>query len=128
MRLLSAACPKFAPFAARFTDDKSSIFLQPRRSVRVSGRLLYMEDDAAQARLVQKCLERAGYAVDVAGDGSDGPGRHATQRPMTLVIVDQTMPGLSGLEVLRAMAARGQLPAHHHGHRAPATSRSPSRP
>ena len=34
-----------------------------------------MEDDAAQARLVQKCLERAGYAVDVAGDGKAGLAR-----------------------------------------------------
>ena len=38
----------------------------------MSERVLYMEDDAAQARLVQKCLERVGYAVDLAGDGTEG--------------------------------------------------------
>ena len=68
-----------------------------------------MEDDAAQARLVQKCLERAGYAVDLAGDGATGLAACETT-PYDVVIVDQTMPGLSGLEVLRAMAARGSFP------------------
>ena len=41
----------------------------------MSDRVLYMEDDDAQARLVQKCLERAGYSVDLVGDGAAGPGR-----------------------------------------------------
>jgi signal transduction histidine kinase len=75
----------------------------------VSERVLYMEDDAAQARLVQKCLERAGYAVDVAPDGDSGLAQCAA-KPYAAVIIDQTMPGLSGLEVVRAMAARGPLP------------------
>jgi signal transduction histidine kinase len=75
----------------------------------LSERLLYMEDDAAQARLVQKCLERAGYAVDVVSDGTAGLARYAQQR-YDAVIVDQTMPGLSGLEVIRAMTASGPLP------------------
>ena len=35
-------------------------------------RVLYMEDDAAEARLVQRCLQREGYRVDVALDGLDG--------------------------------------------------------
>jgi len=68
-----------------------------------------MEDDAAQARLVQKCLERAGYAVDVAGDGAAGLAQYAANH-YDAVIVDQTMPGLSGLDVIRAMAATGPLP------------------
>jgi signal transduction histidine kinase len=72
-------------------------------------RVLYMEDDPAQGRLVQKCLERAGYAVDVVRDGDEGLARSAAQT-YAAVIVDQTMPGLSGLEVIRAMSTRGPLP------------------
>lgn len=72
-------------------------------------RVLYMEDDAAQARLVKKCLERAGYSVDVAGDGATGLAQYEANS-YSAVIVDQTMPGLSGLEVLRAMAADGSPP------------------
>jgi hypothetical protein len=30
----------------------------------VSESVLYMEDDDAQARLVRRCFERAGYAVE----------------------------------------------------------------
>ena len=39
----------------------------------MSEKVLYMEDDEAQARLVRKCLERAGYEVDVAEDGAVAP-------------------------------------------------------
>ncbi len=72
-------------------------------------RVLYMEDDAAQARLVQKCLEREGYSVDVALDGLAGLGCYG-EKPYQVVVVDQTMPLLSGLEVIRGMLARGPLP------------------
>ncbi len=75
----------------------------------MTERLLYMEDDAAQARLVQKCLERAGYAVDVVSDGRAGLAQFAA-KGYDAVIVDQTMPGLSGLEVIHALAATGPLP------------------
>ena len=75
----------------------------------MSEKLLYMEDDAAQARLVQKCLQRAGYAVDLAGDGAAGRAACTTNR-YDAIIVDQTMPGMSGLEVIRCIAAEGELP------------------
>ena len=59
----------------------------------MSGRVLYMEDDPAQARLVQKCLERAGFAVDLASDGAQGLAQCAACS-YDAIIVDQTMPGL----------------------------------
>ena len=68
----------------------------------MTERILYMEDDAAQARLVQWWLERADFAVDIAVDGNDGLAACASTA-YDAVIVDQTMPGLSGLEVIRAM-------------------------
>jgi signal transduction histidine kinase len=75
----------------------------------LTERILYMEDDAAQARLVQKCLERAGYVVELAADGAAGLALFAVNA-YAAVIVDQTMPGLSGLEVIRAMRDQGPLP------------------
>jgi signal transduction histidine kinase len=68
-----------------------------------------MEDDAAQARLVQKCLEREGYIVDVAADGNEGLAC-CEGNVYAAVIIDQTMPGLSGLEVIRTMSQRGPMP------------------
>jgi signal transduction histidine kinase len=68
-----------------------------------------MEDDAAQARLVQKCLERSGYVVDLAGDGAAGLAA-CDANSYDAVIVDQTMPGFSGLDVIRTMAVRAKFP------------------
>jgi signal transduction histidine kinase len=74
-------------------------------------RLLYMEDDPAQARLAKKCLERAGYAVDVAVNGVEGLSRlRSRSHSYAAVVVDQTMPEFNGLDVIRAMAAIGPLP------------------
>ncbi len=75
----------------------------------MSEKVIYIEDDEAQTRLVRKCLERAGYEVDVAEDGIAGLAACEATR-YDAVIVDQTMPGMSGLEVLRAMADRGTPP------------------
>ena len=72
-------------------------------------RVLYIEDNVAQARLVQKLLQRADYDVDVVPDGETGLERYAAA-DYDAVIVDQTMPGLSGLETIRGIAARGPLP------------------
>jgi PAS domain S-box-containing protein len=72
-------------------------------------RILIMEDDAGQARLAQRTLERAGYAVAVAGDGATGLALYATGA-YDVLMVDHQMPGTGGLEVLHTLAARGGLP------------------
>lgn len=71
--------------------------------------MLYMEDDPAQARLVQKCLSMSGYIVDLAGEGAAGLAA-CQANAYDAVIVDQTMPGLSGLDVIRELDARGAPP------------------
>jgi PAS domain S-box-containing protein len=72
-------------------------------------RLLVMEDDAGQARLVQRALQRAGYLVDLAHDGETGLALHQAQS-YDLLIVDHQMPGTGGLEVLRTLVAQGEPP------------------
>ncbi|MFP4435974.1 MAG: PAS domain S-box protein [Chloroflexaceae bacterium] len=72
-------------------------------------RILYMEDDPAAARLVQKRLGRAGYVVETACDGEAGLAMYAAGA-YVLVAVDQNMPGLSGLDVIRILAERGGMP------------------
>jgi len=75
----------------------------------VSARILYVEDDLAQARLAKKCLERAGFEVDLALDGQAGLDQCAACR-YDAVVVDQTMPGLSGLDVIRALGEQYDPP------------------
>ncbi len=72
-------------------------------------RILYMEDDAALARLTQRKLGQFGYSVDLACDGEEGLAMYAAGA-YDLVAVDHQMPGHSGLEVIRTLAAQGQLP------------------
>ncbi|MDM8521871.1 response regulator [Desulfococcaceae bacterium HSG8] len=71
--------------------------------------ILYMEDDLGLARLVQKRMRRAGYSVDIAGDGKIGLEMYQTGQ-YDVIAVDQKMPGYSGLEVIRILASRGPLP------------------
>ena len=72
-------------------------------------RVLYMEDDVGLARLLQRRLEQAGYAVDVAPNGEEGLAMYESGN-YDIVAVDQNMPVHSGLEVIRIMCSKGALP------------------
>jgi PAS domain S-box-containing protein len=72
-------------------------------------RILVIDDDAGQARLAQRTLERVGYTVEVAGDGDTGLALHAI-RAYDVLMVDHQMPGAGGLDVLRTLATWGGLP------------------
>jgi signal transduction histidine kinase len=67
-----------------------------------------MEDDAAQARIVSKFLERSGFVVDWMADGTAGLARYNADLH-DAVVVDQTMPGRSGLDVIRELFQRGPV-------------------
>jgi two-component sensor histidine kinase/CheY-like chemotaxis protein len=61
--------------------------------------LLYIDDDPALARLVDRGLTRQGFKVVHAADGQQGLDRLA-QGGIDVVALDQYMPGLDGLETL----------------------------
>jgi two-component system OmpR family response regulator len=69
-------------------------------------RLLIVEDDATIAEFVRQGLTEAGYAVDVASDGSEGLAL-ATNSAYDAAIVDVMLPKLDGLSVIDQMRARG---------------------
>lgn len=72
-------------------------------------RILYMEDDPGVARLIQKRLQGAGYVVDIAHDGNEGLSK-CSPGAYDLAMVDQNMPILDGLDVIRILASRDSLP------------------
>jgi PAS domain S-box-containing protein len=73
--------------------------------------LLVVEDDTGLARLQQMRLERAGYAVLSAATAAEGLAR-LRAGGLDLVILDQRLPGGSGLEVYQqARAAGHDVPA-----------------
>jgi DNA-binding response OmpR family regulator len=67
-------------------------------------RLLVLEDDPAILRANAELLEKAGYRVDCGEDGEAGWEAICAHR-YDLVITDQQMPRLSGLELLARMRA-----------------------
>ncbi|MES2752328.1 MAG: response regulator [Pseudomonadota bacterium] len=61
--------------------------------------LLYIDDDADLARLVDRGMKRLGFAVEHAANGAAGLER-IRQGGIDVVALDQHMPGLDGLETL----------------------------
>ncbi len=74
-----------------------------------SVHILLMKDDAGQAQLAQRTLVRAGYTVEVVGNGATGLVLAATGA-YDVLLVDYHMPGTGGLEVLQTLAAGGTFP------------------
>ena len=67
-------------------------------------KVLAVEDDVDIQDLVVALLSRVGYDVVVQDNGDAGLGVALSQE-FDLVILDWMMPGLSGLEVCRALRA-----------------------
>ncbi|HEV7345830.1 MAG TPA: histidine kinase dimerization/phosphoacceptor domain -containing protein [Devosia sp.] len=73
-------------------------------------RVLYIDDDAGLARLVQKALERRGYAVEFATDGEAGLAR-IREGGIDVVGLDHYLPSGTGLDVLEQMSGLEDRPA-----------------
>lgn len=71
--------------------------------------LLYIDDDPALARLVDRGLTRLGLRVIHAASGQQGLDRLA-QGGIDVVALDQYMPGLDGLETLAKILAIPHAP------------------
>jgi DNA-binding response OmpR family regulator len=71
--------------------------------------VLYVDDDAALARLVKRGLSRLGFNVVHAASGMDGLAR-LQQGNIDVVALDQYMPGLDGLETLERLMAIPNAP------------------
>ena len=74
-----------------------------------TSRILVVDDDPTVAEVVAGYLERAGFAVERAGDGPEAL-RLAGERWPDLVVLDLMLPGLDGLEVCRRLRAAGPVP------------------
>ena len=65
-------------------------------------RILVVEDEAKVASFIRRALEEESYAVDVCADGTQGLDM-ALDKEYDLIILDLMLPGLSGLEILKAI-------------------------
>lgn len=69
-------------------------------------RVLFVEDSTRLQTYVCKGLRRAGYAVDVVGDGAEGLWL-AESNDYDVIILDLMLPEVDGLSVLRRLRAHG---------------------
>jgi DNA-binding response OmpR family regulator len=68
------------------------------------SRVLIVEDDSDIAALIAHYLDKAGYTSEVVQEGGRALAL-AREAPPDLVILDLMLPGLSGLEVCKALRA-----------------------
>jgi two-component system NtrC family response regulator len=67
--------------------------------------ILIIDDDTSLRRVLEYNLQEAGYAVATASSGEDGLALFDEVSP-ALVITDMKMPGMDGMQVLKAIKER----------------------
>jgi DNA-binding response OmpR family regulator len=75
----------------------------------MGARIVVCEDDAKQAELVRRYLEREGHTAVLVADGRAAIDEVRRQAP-DLLILDLMMPGIDGLDVCRILRAEYGLP------------------
>lgn len=69
-------------------------------------RILIIDDEEHIRRMMRLTLEAAGYEAGEAHDGAEGLKLFGDGSGWSLVVLDQRMPGLDGLETLRELKQR----------------------
>ncbi len=72
-------------------------------------RILLIEDDPEQVRLITRLLEQKGYVVESAPDGQTA-WRLCQTAAYDALVVDYRLPDQNGLDFLRRLADQGALP------------------
>jgi DNA-binding NtrC family response regulator len=75
-------------------------------SVAPAERILIVEDDSAARVGLEQLVRSWGFVAESAADGNEALEKVTTFRP-AIVITDLVMPGMDGLELLRALQQQG---------------------
>jgi len=75
----------------------------------MSRNILLVDDDALMRRSLAYHLEQAGYHVHTAANAEDALA-HINHSKPDLVMLDISLPGMDGLDALREMKSRHELP------------------
>ncbi|OQX56398.1 MAG: hypothetical protein B5M53_01715 [Candidatus Cloacimonas sp. 4484_209] len=71
--------------------------------------ILIMEDDISLARLLKKTLKKDSYKIDTVSDGKQGL-LALKQKSYDMLLIDQEMPYMKGLDVIRNISSGNSLP------------------
>jgi two-component system response regulator MtrA len=66
------------------------------------ARIIYVEDDGLMGDMVREVLTEAGHLVGVIGNGTLAYETIVFKKP-DLVILDRSLPGMEGVEILRRL-------------------------
>ncbi len=72
----------------------------------MSTRVLVIDDEPNVRRMVRIALEADGYQVEEAADGAAGLEMYGDGSRFDVVLLDQKMPGMDGIETLREIRRR----------------------
>lgn len=72
-------------------------------------RIIIVEDDQSIAELQKDYLEISGFAVDICNDGIKGL-KSIEEKEYDLLILDVMLPGIDGLEILRRIRDKKDIP------------------
>lgn len=70
------------------------------------ARILVIDDEGNIRKMIRMALEQAGHVVDAAPDGRTGLDMYKDGSEHDLVLLDQRMPEMDGLEVLHELRRR----------------------
>lgn len=97
--------PKDREPALLVADSKLCAVQEPEAgSSKSGGRILVVDDNAANRDMLSRRLEREGYSVDTASDGREALAKLETAN-FDLVLLDIVMPELDGFAVLKTVRA-----------------------
>ena len=96
-RVLFPACPAAAPPRSEHTSSAEA-------AAKPAATILVVDDEELVRRIAASALEYYGYRILAAADGTEAVKRFAAEPDcIDLVLLDLTMPGLSGEETLREL-------------------------
>jgi len=74
-----------------------------------AAHVLAVEDDAGMRRLIARILQESGFRVTGARNGQE-MWEVLDRLPIDLVLLDVMLPGISGMDLCRALRARSSIP------------------
>jgi DNA-binding response OmpR family regulator len=72
-------------------------------------KVLVVEDEESIASFVAMYLKKGGFAVTVAGNGTDALAKAASEAP-ALIVLDLALPDIDGIDVCRRIRQRSDVP------------------
>jgi len=88
--------------------DRARLAAVIRENVQGGGTVLAIDDDPESRRLVARHLDKLGWAVAEAINGSDALAWLSHNPVTALILLDLLMPGMDGFAFLDAIAERGE--------------------